>query len=79
MNAASWLEGLPPPERWRALLLTAGPRVATWLLALAVGVQAALIVTDLAGADRGTHAGATPPRPGAPARMVDAGAIANAH
>lgn len=79
MNAASWLEGLPPPERWRTLLLTEGPRVATWFLALAVGAQAALIVTDLAGADRGTHASVAPPRPGTPARMVDASAIANAH
>ena len=49
MNAASWLEGLPAHERWRAWLLGEGPRVATWILALALGVQAALIVTDLAG------------------------------
>lgn len=53
MNAASWLEGLPAHERWRALLLGEGPRIATWILALALGVQAALIVTDLAGAGRG--------------------------
>src|SRR5579864_2812776 len=48
MNAASWLEGFPANDRWRAALLSEGPRVATWLLALALAVQAALIVTDLA-------------------------------
>lgn len=53
MNAASWLEGFPAQDRWRALLVSEGPRVATWVLALALGVQAALIVTDLAGAARG--------------------------
>jgi general secretion pathway protein C len=52
MNAASWLEGLPAHDRWRALLVSEGPRAATWILALALGVQAALIVTDLAGAGR---------------------------
>jgi general secretion pathway protein C len=79
MNAASWLEGLSPPDRWRALLLAEGPRFATWFLALALGVQAALLVTDLAGGDRGMHSGAAPPRPGAPARVVDVGTISNAH
>jgi general secretion pathway protein C len=80
MNAASWLEGLPPPDRWRALLLAEGPRFATWFLALALGVQAALLVTDLAGADRGAHSGVAPPRPpGAPARMLDVTTIVNAH
>src|SRR6516162_5137259 len=34
MNAASWLESLPVQERWRALLLKEGPRLATWALAL---------------------------------------------
>ena len=48
MNAASWLEGFPAHDRWRAVLLSEGPRVATWVLALALAVQAALIVTDLA-------------------------------
>jgi len=52
MNAASWLESFPAQERWRALLLKEGPRLATWALALGLGVQAAFIVTDLAGAGR---------------------------
>src|SRR2546429_8886110 len=61
MNAASWLEGFPAPEKWRSLLLTQGPRIATWTLALALGVQAAVIVTDLAGAGRSpTAAGSGP-------------------
>ena len=49
MNAASWLEALPAQERWRALLLSEGPRIATWVLGVALVVQAAFIVTDLAG------------------------------
>jgi type II secretory pathway component PulC len=52
MSTASWLEGLPAPDKWRALALTHGPRLATWTLALALGVQAAFIVTDLAGSGK---------------------------
>ena len=85
MNAAAWLEGLPAHDRWRALLLSEGPRVATWILALALGVQAALIVTDLAGGARG----ATRAPAGAPGRAerlratrmhsLDVTAITKAH
>jgi general secretion pathway protein C len=78
MNAASWLESLPVQERWRALLLKEGPRVATWVLALALGVQGALIVTDLAGAGR--RGGATSTlRPAAASHALDLAAITNAH
>jgi general secretion pathway protein C len=78
MNAASWLESFPAQERWRALLLKEGPRLATWVLALALGVQAALIVTDLAGAGR---RGATAPaaRTPPPTHALDLAAITNAH
>jgi general secretion pathway protein C len=84
MSAASWLEGLPAHDRWRALLLSEGPRLATWILALALGVQAALIVTDLAGAGR---SGGTPAvAPGRAERLqaarthaLDLAAITNAH
>src|SRR6266581_3862619 len=69
MNAASWLEGLPPPDKWRTLVLTHGPRIATWVLAFALAVQAAVIVTNLAGSGR-------PPK-GAPA--VDVAAIVGSH
>jgi general secretion pathway protein C len=82
MNAASWLEGFPAHDRWRAVLLGEGPRVATWVLALALGVQAALIVTDLAGAARRT----APPAHAGPAAMrqmrshsLDLTAVTNAH
>jgi general secretion pathway protein C len=61
MNAASWLEALPPQERWRPLLLSEGPRIATWALALALGVQAAFLVTDLAGSSRKPAAPAAAP------------------
>jgi general secretion pathway protein C len=79
MTAASWLEGFPANDRWRSVLLGEGPRIATWVLALALGVQAALIVTDLAKAARhGTpgHAG-----PGAmrASHALDLAAITNAH
>jgi general secretion pathway protein C len=62
MNAASsWLEGLPAPEKWRALLLAHGPRIATWTLAVLLAVQAAVIVTGLGGAGRSKADGAPPP------------------
>ncbi len=76
MNAASWLEGVPAQERWRALLLNEGPRIATWVLALALGVQAALIITDLASG--GSKAAAVARRSLA-ARQLDLPAITNAH
>jgi general secretion pathway protein C len=78
MNAASWLEGLPPPDKWRALVLTHGPRIATGALAFALAVQAAVIVTNLAGSSR-------PPKV-APAALVqsntqsvDVAGIVDAH
>ncbi|MBS0367218.1 MAG: type II secretion system protein GspC [Proteobacteria bacterium] len=78
MNATAWIEGLPTPDRWRGLLLRDGPRYASWLLVIALGIQAALLVTDLAGVSRGV------PVPGARAATVarhpvDVAAIANAH
>src|SRR6185369_8881112 len=51
MNAVSW--NLPPSDRWREVMAAHGPRIATWVLALALGVQAALIVTDLTGGKAG--------------------------
>jgi len=78
MNAASWLESLPVQERWRALLLKEGPRLATWVLALGLGVQGALIVTDLASpAGRGAAAPAV--RAPGPTRALDLAAVTNAH
>jgi general secretion pathway protein C len=77
MNAASWPDGLPASERWQALLRTRAPRLATWALALALGVQAALIVTDLAGAGRPARAAAPPAA--LRSRFTDVAAVTNAH
>ncbi|TLZ15412.1 MAG: hypothetical protein E6K26_14375, partial [Gammaproteobacteria bacterium] len=79
MNAASWLESLPAGERTRTLLLREGPRIATWVLAIALGVQAALILTDLAGAGRGATAGSVVGRAPSRAHFLDLAAITNAH
>jgi general secretion pathway protein C len=78
MNAASWMEGLPASDRWRSLLLGEGPRIATWVLALALGVQAAFIVTDLAGASRAPRTAPVAPQP-FPRQLADVGTVANAH
>jgi general secretion pathway protein C len=79
MNAASWLEGLPAPEKWRTLLLAHGPRIATWTLAVALGVQAAVILTGLTGAGRASPAGAGKAAASAPRHAVDVAAVTNAH
>ena len=78
MSAASWLQAFPGNEKWRALFFTRGPRVATWALALALGVQAALIVTDLAGADRGP-APSMIAASGVRRTPIDIAAITNSH
>ena len=78
MNAASWLEELPASDRWRARLLRDGPRIATWILAIALSVQAALILTDLARAGS-SRAGAGARRAPVRSRLVDLAAITNAH
>jgi general secretion pathway protein C len=77
MNAASWLEGLPAPEKWRTVALAHGPRIATWTLAVLLAVQAAVIVTGLGGASR-TRVSA-PPQMTAPRRSVNIAAVQNAH
>lgn len=79
MNAASWLQAFPGPEKWRGLFFTRGPRLAAWLLALALGVQAAMIVTDLAGVDRAPAPGAMSAAVLARRAPVDVAAITNTH
>ena len=76
MNAASWLESLPATDRWRTLLLAEGPRIATWVLAVALAAQAAFLVTDLASGAKAT----VPVRKG-PARthQLNIAAITQAH
>lgn len=78
MNAAAWLGNLPPPDRWRSVLLAHGPRIATWVLALALGVQAALIVTDLTGGKAGKPSSSAPAAPPPQTPRVNAATIANA-
>jgi len=79
MSAASWLQAIPVSERWRALFFTRGPRVATWALALALGVQAAMILTDLAGADRAPSPGVIAAASRMQRAPVDIAAITNTH
>ena len=54
--------GLPASDRWRALLLARGPRIATWALALALGVQAASSSQISPAAAAGTPAARRPTR-----------------
>ncbi|MDE2262409.1 MAG: hypothetical protein KGL45_07805, partial [Gammaproteobacteria bacterium] len=79
MSAASWLQAIPGSEQWRAAFFTRGPRMATWLLALALGVQAAVILTDLAGADRAPSPGMIAAASRAQRAPVDIAAITNTH
>src|SRR3984957_4063619 len=78
MNPGSWLNRLPASHQWRALALTRGPRIATWALALALGVQAAMIVTDLAGGGQSRKTDVRPPSPTTLAhRGIDVASITN--
>ena len=79
MTTASWLQSIPGSERWRALFFTRGPRVATWVLALALGVQAAMIVTDLAGAGRAPSPGTIVSASRVQRPAVDIAAITKTH
>ena len=78
MNAASWLEGLPAPEKWRTLLIAHGPRIATWTLAVLLAVQAAVILTGLGGVSRSPSAG-TGPVVTIPRHQVNIAGITSAH
>ena len=80
MNPGSWLNRFPASHQWRALALARGPRIATWALALALGVQAATIVTDLAGGGQSRKTDARPPSPATLARRgIDVASITNGH
>jgi general secretion pathway protein C len=75
MNAVSW--NLPPSDRWREVVAAHGPRIATWVLALALGVQAALIVTDLTGGKAGVPAASSAPPPPPRVARLNPAEIAN--
>jgi len=79
MNAAgSWLDSLATRTGWPAVLRSRGSRIATWVLAIALGAQAAIILTRLAGtASAPAPAQVTAAAPQAP--PVDVAAIAAGH
>ncbi|HEY5102990.1 MAG TPA: type II secretion system protein GspC [Steroidobacteraceae bacterium] len=80
MNTGSWLNRLPASHQWRALALARGPRIATWALALALGIQAAMIVTDLASGNQSGKGSARPPSPATVAHHgIEVASITNAH
>lgn len=80
MHASEWLQSLSSRERWGPMVAARAPQLVTWILALALAVQAALILTNLAGAGaRPTDAGSPAAASAAPARRVDLAALINAH
>jgi len=84
MSSSSSLRSLASPEGLAALLQSRGPEIASGLLVIALGVQAATFATDLLGAGDAAPidaaaAGYTPPAGGPTRRTVDLMALANAH
>jgi general secretion pathway protein C len=79
MNKTSVLQGLPAtPEAWKSFFVANGPRIATGVLAVGIGVQAAVLVTDLAGAGSESPPIDAGPPPAMPARL-DVVALVNSH
>lgn len=79
MNATSMLKGFPSPEAWKPLLLAKGPVIAAWVLGIAVAAQAAVLVTDLAGAGDPAPAAVAPPPVIPLATRLDVVSLVNAH
>ena len=80
MNAVSWFDGFAAPDKWRGNLHARAPRIAVWILALAIGVQAAIIVTNFAGTNNAPSLSmAQAPVAVQPARRANVAAIANSH
>lgn len=78
MNAASWLESLPVPEKWRSRLIQHGPNAAAGVLAVVLGMQAAgIVLTVLAGPGGAGNAAGSIPAVGGHA--TDVALITNAH
>ena len=78
MSTVSWLAGAGLPAS-RTQLATVAPQLAVWVLAAALGVQAALIVTQLAGSGAG-HRARDPIVAGATAHSpLDLAALGNGH
>ena len=81
MNAVtSWLETVAGTASWQSVLRSRAPQIAVWVLALALGVQAALIVTRLGGADRSPASVAQPSFTAGPARQgIDLALVTRSH
>jgi general secretion pathway protein C len=80
MNAvSSWLDAMHAPDKLASTLRSRAPQVAVWVLALALGVQAALIVTHLAGAGSPRLAAAQVQAPAPLAHGPDVAVVVNAH
>jgi len=78
LNAAPWQDASPVSARLRSRLAQDGPRIAVWVLALILAVQAAVILTNLAGASRPPTVKALPAAP--PTRRgADVAAIISSH
>ena len=78
MSTVSWLEGSGLPGS-RTELATRAPQLAVWALAAALGVQAAMIVTQLAGSGTRRPPAATPVTQLAARPPLDLAALANGH
>lgn len=72
----SVLQGLPSPDAWKGLLAARGPQLATWGLGIALGMQVAVTVTDIAGSDLNAPIASEPV---AAPRQLDLGTLINAH
>ncbi|MBK7249921.1 MAG: type II secretion system protein GspC [Gammaproteobacteria bacterium] len=74
------MQALRSPERWGPEVAGRAPQIVAWVLVVALGVQAALILTNLAGAGGPTSKRAPAPVTGqAPVRGIDLAALVNAH
>ncbi len=77
MTANTWTSGARGSGDWRSVALARAPQVVTFVLALAIAAQLALILVSLTGRSRQT---APPPVSTAPvAAPFDIGGLVNAH
>jgi general secretion pathway protein C len=77
MTAKLWTPSAGQGGDWRSLALARAPQVLTFILALAIAAQLALIVVGLAGRSRQSAPPAVAAQP--PAPPLDVAALVNAH
>ncbi len=78
MNAVrSWLDTMAATDKWHSTLRARAPQAAVWVLAVALGVQAAFIVTRWAGPEGAVTVVAQPTV--AAQQPIDIAAIARQH